>query len=210
MTWYTKNTWTKEDEEEFYIRLKRSREYNRPQYLKTQAFALIETKKSKLLDVAESLINQLLKEYPNDIFNKSSALNFLGDIYQQRGDYHTALKHYRESINFENVNPNSPQTSSFLSYSELIIKTQQTDKYPNVENLLFDRMDSVILPVQKYKIASILSVIYQTNNNQELAQHYAEIAEKNATAETSGFRYHKDVGVVKQRLNWLDKLVKRK
>ena len=210
MTWYTKNTWTKEDKEEFFIRLKRSREINRPQYLKTKAFALIETKDPELLDVAESLINKLLKEYQNDTFNKSSALNFLGDIYQQRHDFQTALKYYQQSINFENDNPNSPQTSSFLSYSELIIKTQQKDKYSIVENLLFDRMDSVILPVQKYKIASILSIIYQTKNNQELAQHYAEIAEKNATAETSGFRYHKDLGVVKKRLSWLDKLVKRK
>ena len=71
-------------------------------------------------------------------------------------------------------------------------------------------MDSVILPVQKYKIASILSVIYQAKNNKKLAQHYAEIAEKNATAETSGFRYHKDLGIVKQRVSWLDKLVNRK
>ncbi len=210
MTWYTKNTWTKEDEEEFFIRLKRAREYNRPQYLKTQAFALIETKEPELLDVAELLIIKMLKEYPNDTFNKSSALDFLGDIYQQRGDYQTALKYYEESINFENDNPNSPETPSFLSYSELIIKTQQTDKYLIVENLLFDRMDSVILPVQKYKIASMLSVIYRTKNNKKLAQHYAEIAEKNANAETSGFRYHKDLGLVKQRVSWLDKLVKRK
>ena len=210
MTWYTKKTWTKEDEEEFFTRLKRAREHNRPQYLKTQAFALIETKEPELLDVAESLLNKMLKEYPNDTFNKSSALDILGDIYQQRGDYHTALKYYEESINFENDSPKSPETPSFLSYSELIIKTQQTDKYSIVENLLFDRMDSVILPVQKYKIASILSVIYQSKNNQELAQHYAEIAEKNATAETSGFRYHKNLGLVKQRVNWLDKLVKRK
>ena len=210
MTWYTKNTWTKEDEEEFFIRLKRAREYNQPQYLKTQAFALIQTKKPELIDVAESLIIEMLKEYPNDTFNKSSALDLLGDIYQQRGDHQTALKYYEESINFENDNPNSPQTPSFLSYSELIIKTQQTDKYSIVENLLFDRINSVILPVQKYKIASILSVIYQAKNNKKLAQHYAEIAEKNATTETSGFRYHKDLGVVKQRVSWLDRLVNRK
>lgn len=210
MTWYTKNTWTVEDEEEFFTRLTRAREYNRPQYLKTQAFALIETKEPELLNVAESLIIKMLGEYPNDTFNKSSALDMLGELYQQRGIYQTALKYYEESINFENDNPDSPQTPSFLSYSELIIKTQQTDKYSTVENLLFDRMDSVILPVQKYKIASILSVIYQSKNDKKLAKHYAEIAEKNATAETSGFRYHRVLGLVKQRVSWLDKLVKRK
>ena len=210
MTWYTKNTWTKEDEEEFFNRLKRAREHNRSQYLHTQAFALIETNEPELLDVAESLLNKSLKEYPNDTFNKSSAFNFLGDIYKQRGDYQTALEYYQDSISFENDNSNSPQTSSYLSYSELIIKTQQIDKYSIVESLLFNRLDSVILPIQKYKIASILSVIYQTKNNHELAQHYAEIAEKNATAETSGFRYHKELGLVKERVGWLDRLVKRK
>lgn len=178
MTWYTKNTWTKEDKEQFFIRLKRAREYKRPQYLKTQAFALMETKEPELLDVAESLIIKMLKEFPNDTFNKSSALDLLGDIYQQRDDYQTALKYYEESINFENDNPNSPQTPSFLSYSEIIIKTQQTDKYPIVENLLFDRMDSVILPVQKYKIASILSVIYQSKKIRNLPSIMQKLQKK--------------------------------
>lgn len=210
MAWYTKHTWTNKDEEEFFTRLKRAKEFKKPQYLKTQAFVLIGTNEPELLNVAEVLLNRVLQQYPHDTFNKSSALNLLGDINLKRNNIQTALNYYKASIDFERNNPNTPHTPSYISYSELIIKTKQTDKYTQVENLIFERMNSVILPIQKYKLASILSVIYQTKKNYRLARHYAEIAEKNATAETSGFRYHKSLGLVEQRLKWLDKLVRRK
>lgn len=209
MTWYTRNTWSKLDEEEFLSRLKRAREYNRPQYLNTQAIVLIQTNKLELLNVAESLLKKFLDEYPNDTLNKSSVLNSLGLIYRKRNDLTTAIKYFKESVEFENI-PNSSKTDSYIEYSELIVKTNQINLFADVLELINLRGQTAIFPIQKYKLASILSVIYRTKNNIEMAQHYAQIADENANSETSGFRYHKDVGIVKNRTTWLDKIVKRK
>lgn len=67
-----------------------------------------------------------------------------------------------------------------------------------------------MFPVVKYKVNSILSIINKHNGKQDEAAHYAELAEQNANAETSGFRYHKNLGVVTERETWLDKLVEKK
>jgi len=66
--WYRRKTWTQTDEDEYYAKLGRAREHGRAQYLRIQAFELIETKDKKLLTVAERLLNQILRDYPNNIF----------------------------------------------------------------------------------------------------------------------------------------------
>jgi len=209
LAWYRKKTWTNEDEEHFFVKLNRARKTSRAQYLKIQAIELIETKKTKHLDVAESLLYQMLTEYPEDKFNKSSALNSLGEIYELRGDLKTALEYYEKSIKFEKEYPNV-QTQSFLSYSELIIKLKNIYKYEEVLKILEPKFQESIFPIQKYKISSILSIIYNHKGEKDLTEKYKLIAEENANAETSGLRYHKYLGIVEKRIGWLDKLVKRK
>ena len=53
--WYRRKTWTKIDEEEFFVKLGRARKDKRAQYLKIQAIELVETKDKRLLKIAETL-----------------------------------------------------------------------------------------------------------------------------------------------------------
>ncbi|HEY4196872.1 MAG TPA: hypothetical protein VGM63_15120 [Mucilaginibacter sp.] len=85
--WYRQKSWSKEEENYFFEKLKRARKDGRAQYLKIQAIELVETKEEKLLAVAESLINKLFSEYPDDRFNRPDALVALGNIYQLRNNY---------------------------------------------------------------------------------------------------------------------------
>jgi len=209
LDWYRKKTWTKKDEEHFFAKLNRAHKTSRAQYLKIQAIELIETKNTNNLDIAETLLNQMLSEYPEDNFNKSSALNSLGEIYELRNDLEIALSYYKKSIEFEKEYPNV-QTQSYLSYSELNIKLKNTDKYEEIKRILGPKLEESIFPIQKYKISSILSIIYKHNGEIELAKKFKEIADENANSETSGLRYHKYLGIVEKRIGWLDKLVKRK
>ena len=82
--------------------------------------------------------------------------------------------------------------------------------FDKVEKLLLDRYSELRFPIEKYKVNSILSIINANNGRQEQAKKYADIAEQFATAETSGLRYHKYLGIVKERDTWLDKLVRKK
>ena len=207
--WYRRKTWTKIDEQEFFAKLARARKDGRAQYLKIQAIELVETEDKNLLKVAEALLNKMLTEYPDNNFEKGSALHTLGDIYKLKGNYQLAIDFYKQALDFEIIYPNVI-TQAYLDYSELVIKTGKENLFNDLEKLLSDRYSELTFPIEKYKVNSILSIINANKDRQEQAQKYADLAEQFATAETSGFRYHKYLGIVKERDTWLDKLVRKK
>ena len=207
--WYRRKTWTKIDEQEFKAKLARARKDGRAQYLKIQAIELVETEDKNLLKVAEALLNKMLTEYPDNNFEKGSALHTLGDIYKLKGNYQLAIDFYKQALDFEIIYPNVI-TQAYLDYSELVIKTGKENLFDELEKLLSDRYSELTFPIEKYKVNSILSIINANKDRQEQAQKYADLAEQFVTAETSGFRYHKYLGIVKERDTWLDKLVRKK
>lgn len=207
--WYRRKTWTKTDEEEFFAKLGRARKDGRAQYLKIQAIELAYTKNKQLLKVAEALLNKMLIEYPEDNFNKGSALHTLGDIYKELGNEKIALDYYKQALDFETIYPNV-KTQAYLDYAELSVKTKDISKFEELESILLERQHGLLFPIEKYKVNSLLSIINKQNGRQDKATFYAELAEQNANAETSGLRYHKNLGIVTERETWLDKLVRKK
>jgi len=207
--WYRRKSWTKTDEQEFFAKLARARKDGRAQYLKIQAIELVETEDKTLLKVAETLLNKMLTEYPDDGFQKGSALHTLGDIYKLNDNLELAIDFYKQALDFETNYPNVI-THAYLDYSELVIKTGKENLFGELEKLLLDRYSELRFPIEKYKVNSILSIINANKDGREQAEKYADIAEQFATAETSGLKYHKNLGIVKERDIWLDKLVRKK
>jgi len=206
--WYRKKTWTKTDEAEYFAKLGRARKDGRPEYLKIQAIEFVETKDPILLDVAELLIKKLFIDYPDDKFERSSCLETLGDIYKYRQQFDMAIEYYKNAIDFEKTYP-QVLTQAYLEYSELVVKHKKQDQYNFVEKIVLKRVKGSIFPNEKYKAFSILSILSYYKGDNEKSAQYAELADKNASAETSGLTYHKYLGIVTERDNLLDKLVKR-
>ena len=204
--WYRRKSWSKTDEEEFFAKLSRARKDGRAQYLKIQAIELVATKEANLLNIAKELLNKVLDEYPEDNFNKSSVLNTLGDIFLLQNDIEKSLEYYKLSIDFEKTYPNVT-TDSYLIFSELVVKNQFKNLYTVAEELLEEKITGLVFPVQKYKVFSLLSIINNYNSKTSIAKKYADLANENAQAETSGLRYHKYLGVVSERDDSLDKMV---
>jgi hypothetical protein len=207
--WYRRKSWTETDEKEFFIKLARARKDGRAQYLKIQAIELVQTEDEKLFEVAETLINKLFTDYPDDKFNKPGSLHLLGDINKLRGDFDKAINYYKQALDFEIIYP-QVKTQAYLDYSELVIKSGDKKLYSSVEKIILERVPGLLFPIEKYKVYSILAIINEYKHNAHQAKHYAELAEKSANSETSGLRYHKYLGIVKERDSWLDRLVKRK
>jgi tetratricopeptide (TPR) repeat protein len=207
--WYRRKSWTKTDEEEFFAKLSRARKDGRAQYLKIQAIELVETKDPKLLEAAELLIQKLFADYPDDKLERSSSLETLGDIYKHKQQFDKAIEFYKQAVEFEKTYPNV-QTQSYLEYSELVVKLKKQDQYHFAEQIVLKRVKSSMFLVEKYKAFSILSIISNFKGDNEKAKEYAALADKNASAETSGLRHHKYLGVVTERDSLLDKLVNRK
>jgi tetratricopeptide (TPR) repeat protein len=158
------------------------------------------------------LINKLLSDYPDDKLEISSSLNTLGDIYKYRKKIDEAIKYYRKAVDFEKIYPNDI-SGAYLSYAELVVKFKKENHFRFVEHLISTRLledEEMYFPVEKYKAYSILAIINKYKGNAGKAAKFALLAEENASAETSGFRYHKYLGLVTKRDNRLDKLVKKK
>ncbi len=211
--WYRKKTWTTKDEEEFFAKLGRAREYNRVQYLRVQATELIETKDKYLLSVAETLLNKILTDYPDDKTNKSQTYNSLGEIHKLREDFVTALMYFQKALEFENEFPNVI-TTAYLNFSETAIRLNKTNLYDDVEKLLTRKINKnqLAFPSEKYITYSAMAIIFQYKGDTKQASVYAELAESNATAQTNLLwnPQKRKLGLVKNRITWLDKLVGRK
>lgn len=130
--WYRRKTWTKADEEEYFVKLGRARKGGQAQYLRVQAIELIETKDKNLLSVAETLLNKILTDYPDNRIEKSQTYNSLGEIYKLREDYKTALEYFQKSLDFEKEFLNVI-TSAYLNYSETVVRAEKIELYDKVE-----------------------------------------------------------------------------
>jgi tetratricopeptide (TPR) repeat protein len=209
--WYRRKTWTENDEIEFYAKLNRARKDGRVQYLKIQAIELIETKEENLIDVAESLLNKYLYEFPEDNFNRSSCLGKLGEIYLLRNSPLKALENFKKAIEFEKIYPNVI-TQATIKFSEIVIENNIEAEYKYVEEILMNKINSengLTFNNEKYIVYSILSIINKENGNNKIAKEYAEIAEQSVNLESSGFTYHKKLGIVTKRNSILDEKVNK-
>lgn len=211
--WYRRKTWTKEDEGMFFAKLERAREYRRAQYLRIQALELIQTKDKKLLEIAEFLLNKLLRDYPENQLERSPTLNTLGEISKLKGEYDSALDYFHTALEFESNFPNVI-TTAYLNFSETVILSGKVSLYNDVEKILLRKIDAetILFPAANYIIYSALSVIADYRGETSIAIAYAEIAEKNATAKNNNLWNPKkqDYGIVTARKNWLDRLVGKK
>ena len=209
--WYRRETWTKTDEEEFFTKLRRAWKDSRAQYLKIQAITLIGTKKKRYLSAAETLLNQVLNDFPEDRVQKSQTYLSLGTIYELNGDDAKALEFYKKSMDFEKEFPNV-QTGSYLSYAETAIRTSRTDLYPAIEQKLLSEInaDGLQFPYSNYLTYSFLAAIAAHDGRIAVAKRYADLAESNAVA-TNNTLWNprkRKLGIVNRRIVWLDDLVK--
>ena len=193
----------------FLPKLGRARLFNRAQYLRAQAIEFVHTKNNELLKVAETLLKKILLEYPDDNSNRGCVLHTLGEIYKLNGNYNLVIDFYKQALDFEQVFPSSI-TQAYLNYSELIVKTNKTGIFNDLEEILLKRYSGLIFPIKKYKVNSILSILNTFKGQKEKAKQYAALAEQYAIADTSGLRYHKSLGLVDQRDTWLDNLIRKR
>ena len=204
--WYRRTTWTAEDEVEFFNKLKRAHKYNRAQYLRVQALHLFETKDSKLLGVAESLACKILTDYPDARFETASTYALLGNIYSALNDNDKAILHYQKAIETERKYP-VVLTDAYLAYAEVVMKTWHVDLFTDIERILLEKERIAIFPFQRYKTYIILAIINKYKADNAATQRFIALAKQNVEAKTSGFRYHKNLGLVKESDRWLETLL---
>lgn len=209
--WYRCESWTQAEDEHFFAKLGRARKDGRAQYLRIQAFHLVESRDLRLLETAESLLNKILADFPDNRVEKSMTLSQLGTIYRIRGSNDIALHYFKQAVDFEKEFPNVI-SDAHMNFAEIVVEEGRSELYGEVEEILVTEIEKggFLFPSQRYTSSSVLSVIYASKGDHEKAKIHADIAESNATAKTNTLwnpRKSK-LGVVEVRKGWLDKKVR--
>lgn len=209
--WYRCESWTKTEEEHFFAKLGRARKDGRAQYLRIQALHLVESGDLMLLEAAESLLNRILTDFPDNRVEKSMTLSQLGSIYRLRGNNDRALHYFKQAVDFEKEFPNVV-SGAHLSFAEIVVEESRLEFYDEVEEILVREIEKsgFSFPSQRYISSSVLSIIYSSKGDVAKAQYYADIAEGNAKANTNTLwnPRKRKLGLVEDRKVLLDNKVR--
>lgn len=129
--WYRSTEWSLAARADFEARLQRSRSWNRPQYLRIKALALIGTEQTV---EPMTLLQRILDEYP-DSLDASSAMELIGDLRQQAGDLTGAERAYRDLIEAR-PDLNATTGQARISLGEVLLKQHGIEAVDEVRSLI--------------------------------------------------------------------------
>jgi tetratricopeptide (TPR) repeat protein len=192
--WYRKRTWTQADQEDFFARLKRSRAYNRAQYLRIQAAYLQDESSEEMIRYSLSLLDKMLAEYPE--------ASEIAQAYVQKAECLLALNrideaigYFRKALDAERKNPNY-RTTAWLGFGWAVIEHELESLYDEVLAVLEEFRSSFLFEKDKYQLNAIRAVIADARGEHTEAKIYSKEALDAASKDNSGLRYHPKVGLV--------------
>src|ERR1700730_16315658 len=124
--WFRKQSWSQDDQADFWRRLARAREYNRAQYVFIQGHTLMEAGPEYWTD-AITLFDHVIDRYPNSI-NFVQALSAKADCLLNFGDLGSALTCYDRAIQQMRIKPNV-QTWAWLDFAWIVATKQLSKQY---------------------------------------------------------------------------------
>jgi tetratricopeptide (TPR) repeat protein len=197
--WFRKNSWSSKDREDFFSRFKRARDYNKPQYLRVQAYYLLTSGKKEEITGALELLDLLINEWPSPIelelayYTKAQCLEALGRLDQVIEEYRNAFESRRKQ---PNVRTNAP-----LGYAMFVIRNNLTDLYDEITAILEELVleNDIIFPIDKYQYFTAFAFIADYRNQKEIAKECAARALQTAEQTYSGFSRHPNVGLLMKK-----------
>ena len=206
--WYRKTAWSAEDERDYFEHYSRARNYSKPQYLRIQAVTLYEQKNKVLFAPAIALLTKYFEDFPDDRLERTGSFHLLARIYNEQKEFKKAFDYYKKAAEFEVEFPNRISWGG-LEYAEFIVKHNNKKLFGEAEKYVNIYCKKLIFPVMIYKANAILAIINKANGNNGKAFYYKTIAQDAALAKESGFRYHKDLGLVVERNEVLEKRMRK-
>ena len=121
----------------FETKLRHSRsDFQRPQYLKLKASALIGFNDPDRIDAACGLLDRVITTYPAECSQVFHAHWLLADAHRRRGRLHEAEAEYRACIRFEPAHLRSDGGQCVIELAEMILASRQSEKYEELVGLI--------------------------------------------------------------------------
>jgi tetratricopeptide (TPR) repeat protein len=200
--WYRNTIWTKEIEEAFESRLKRSRgNFHKAQYLRIQASYLIDSPHKPSQEKGVELMHRLFSSYPEEIFETISGREQLADHYFKNGSYLKAESLYRIVTNHSYDHNRSGTTGiADLKLCETLLASNQVEKFEEAYEmatvLFFETKGYLQLNSEKFYYANLMANLCYRMNKKSEAFKYAENALQLSKIKTPQFSRHKSVGLI--------------
>ena len=192
--WFRKESWSSADQEDFWQRLTRAREYNRAQYLFIQGFTLMEVGPQHTT-AAITLFDAVIERYSQTI-SFVQALSAKATCLFRTGDIEGALAHYCRAIEQRRVRPNI-ETWAWLDFAWVVATEGVSDCYEAALNVLDEFGSSKqLFPVVRFRLNASRALILSTRGLIDLAVDAAHAALAAADLEVSGLRLHPKIGIV--------------
>ena len=191
--WFRRTTWTDEDRADFFAHLARSRENNRAQYLRIQAYHLQQTGELAFVPAAIELLDLMLKEYP-DRMQLSSALMQRAECLAALGRDGEALDGYHAFLEAMRAFPSV--RTSVTTFARFVLSREVASEYESALAVLDEFTGSMVFPVQEYEEAAAKAFLEGRLGRSAKAREHARQALAAAARTDSGFRYHKTLGLV--------------
>ncbi len=199
--WFRKTSWSREDEVDFFVRLKRARANSRPQYIRIQALTLFEAS-DEFDKIVISLLDIVLKEYPDDI-QIASVLNQKGVCLERNGLPLQAVEYYRKSI-MQMRKRLSWQTWAWLDLTWLVARQKITQYYDEALSLIEEFGEKgTLFPSVVFKTEASRALILAGLGKIEMARQAARTSILAAEERVLGLAQHPNVGFVTSILDEL-------
>jgi hypothetical protein len=196
--WFRKVTWSEADQADFFAHIERSRSAgNKAQYLRIQASHLEETHKPELIQVAITLLDKMLAEFPAQ-GELASAQKQKGSCFAVLGRTDEAIASYRDALDTERKFP-MRRTRAWLEFGRFICDRGLVDMYDEASAVLDELKYNLMFAADVFEFSGIRAIIAKHKGNSENARQFAKSALESAAATHSGFRYHPTAGLVRDR-----------
>lgn len=192
--WFRSPDWNAQAQEDFEERLRRARTFNRSQYLRIKALALMEHGGRAEAKGARALLARVIETYPES-GDVVMAHEHLAELDVREGHRSSAEAHYRTALRL------APQRHVFgdaaLRLPELLIEDGGDGKRDEARQLLARIPPAnLVWASQRFRHAVARARLAHAAGNQAEARLYAEDALGEAAKETSDFPRHPTVGLV--------------
>jgi len=185
--WFRNEEWNSEIAEAFQQRLARAR--RKAQYLRIQAYYLIESHPKAALELLEQYFET------GDQFEVNLAYLHKGAALTNLGDTAGAVIAYEDALAWESSR-HSQKTWAYLDYPMLIVSRGLNHLFARAMQVLQEHEDRPVFPVEHFRAAALRAVLLGRSGQSEAARDFARAALAAASEQKSGFRYHQNVGLV--------------